>query len=932
MKIPLFVTACVIFLSLFPHAAVPQSSLGLPSTQEITPSFAKSPPSIDGKLDDECWQSAPTAADFKLGTGRGLARCRTTARICCDAGNVYIAFECVEPEIEKLTANIALDDEPVWRDDCVEVFIAPHAVATGENFHHFVVNPLGSKAYLIAESPQPKKDKWRAAASKSGDRWFAEMAIPLKVLTPAGLNEPYWRINFCRVDLVHAEESSWSEVPNLFKSFWRFGRLMQPKDGPGFIRFRGKPQPITSNGVPAGARIITRIPEEPVPTPVVIPEPRVMRYSDGVFAITPGTRILIGGSDDPMDRRPAEEINEELQRVAGFTLPIEIVKSSGEADWKNCIVVGERRLNPAADDYCRSKGIRLSPTFPGEEGYVLEVGSDAVLVAGSDQLGTFWGAQTLRRLVRRNLSGASAGVPCVSIRDWPRFGYRGVHLLATTDALSFHGRMIEKVFSRFKINNIVLECEHVEWDSHPEIRNPARAMPKEDVRKLIEIAKDHRITVTPLLQSLGHMEWAFYGSSNLEMVEDPARPYAYCPLNPRSHNFMADLIDETIELFGHPEYVHMGRDEFDMRGAFPFHEECRRIGKDQLYIDDAVWNYGYLKSRGAKMMMWGDVLSKAGFREKLDQLPKDIVICDWRYGPSTEYPTLSLFKQRGFPVIGCTWYNPTNLYNFSADAYRRGIQGMMQTTWTGFWPEDRVLKEQFQQIHSYILGAAWAWSPGTPKLGELPYESDQVFSELWFTGESKALGAWFDVDLAPFYNISLKDRKDRIGWLGLGRGNDLSGLPKGIAPLGGVPFNLGTRQAGILLGGPPGILDGFGDRVAGIPVGNRADRLYFLQTAAFGDRMDLKAGEYVVNHEDGSTEVVDLIYGKTISAWDSSRPAARTRSAWRGTTSAGEIARVNVLVWDNPHPEKIVRSFDFRAVGGQAAPVLIAVTGEVGKE
>ena len=256
----------------------------------------------------------------------------------------------------------------------------------------------------------------------------------------------------------------------------------------------------------------------------------------------------------------------------------------------------------------------------------------------------------------------------------------------------------------------------------------------------------------------------------------------------------------------------------------------------------------------------------------------------------------------------------------------------MQTTWTGFWPEERVLKEQFQQIHAYILGAEWAWSPGTPTLEDLLYNSDQVFSELWFTGEAKPVSTWFGVDLAPYCTVSLTDRSGSIGWLGLGRGNDLSGLPKGVATLGGVPFDLGMKQAGILLGGPPGVLDGFGDKAVGIPVRSRANRLYFLHTTAFGDRANRNVGEYVINYDDGSTAKIDLIYGQTIAAWDVSHPAARTRSAWRGKTLAGDVARVDVFVWDNPYADKTIKSFDFTAAGGQAAPVLIAVTGEVGGE
>ena len=888
-----------IALFLFFLSSIAMAQLDKQSTLAITPAFAAVPPSIDGKMDDACWANAPIATDFRRNDGKGPASCRTIARACYDTDNLYVAFQCIEPQIDKLTAVYVLDDDPVWRDDCVELFISPYAVATRENFHHFAVNCLGYKAYLMAESLQRQAD-WTAAASKSSDRWSAEMAIPLKLIQPVGTNEPYWRIQFARCDVVHEQESSWSEVPGFYAAFWRFGRLMQPATGPKFTNFRAKPQPIKSSGKPKGAQQIKQVPSDQPANPVIIPEPRYAKFLGGEFIITPKTRIVIGKSD----RRPAEEINEEIERVAGFTLPI--VESV--ADVKDCVFVGERFL----------PGMR-------KEGYVLVVGSDRILISGKDKLGTFWGAQTLRQLIRRGPTNV-VSVPQVSIRDWPKFEYRGVHLLATTDALAFHGRMIEKVFSRFKINNILLQCENVEWESHPEIRRPDRAMTKADVRKLIEIAKAHHITVTPLLQSLGHLEWAFYGGNNLDIAEDSGTPYAYCPLNPKSHKFMAELIDETLELFGNPEYVNLGRDEFDMRGLFPVHEECKRIGKEQLYIDDTIWLHDYLKSKGAKTMMWGDMLLKPSFQGKVDQLPKDIVICDWRYGPLTEYPTLDFFKQHCFKVIGCTWYNPVNLHNFSADAYKRGIDGMMQTTWTGFQPEETVLKEQFHQIHSYILGAAWAWSPGAPTLDDLPYESDQVFSDLWFTGGSKANRKWFSIDLSPYCNMSLKD------WLNLGEGNDLSGLPRGISTLGGIPYNLGNKQSAILIGGVPGIMDGFGEQVTSIPIGSKAHKLYFLHTTAFGDNVGKKVGEYAVHYEDETTEKVNLIYGETTSSWDASRPASRVRSAWRGRTLAGGIIRVNTLVWDNPSPDKVIKSLDFLATEGQAAPVLIAITGELGGE
>ena len=58
----------------------------------------------------------------------------------------------------------------------------------------------------------------------------------------------------------------------------------------------------------------------------------------------------------------------------------------------------------------------------GDEGYELSVSSGAVHLNAATGKGAFYGKQTLRQLV------SSRGIPCVEIKDTPRFGYRGLHV------------------------------------------------------------------------------------------------------------------------------------------------------------------------------------------------------------------------------------------------------------------------------------------------------------------------------------------------------------------------------------------------------------------------------------------------------------------------------------------------------------------------
>ena len=926
-RLLIFAAAVAIALAPVPAGA---GGNAMPSIYEITPTFIQHPPKIDGRLDDDCWQSAAAGSGFRLASASRPATCQTSFRLCCDARCLYIAFECLQPRMSEIAVKFTKDGGAAWQDESVEVFIAPFAVADVLSYHHFVVNVVGAKTYLRPETVEPSS-RWRAAASRAADRWFAEIAIPFDMLRPAGRNEDCWRVNFCRNARPPGEESSWCQMEqgSFTKPLSSFARLLQPPSSPRFIAFRSKLVPLKPEPAPAGTTEIKDIPEPAARDPI-IPQPRQMDSKDGArpFVLGSSARIVIGDEPAPASVRAAEELNDELREVLGFTLPVVRASEAGQS-LAGAILIGKPEENSALRRVCEQDKLRVGPGDPGKEGYILDVTDERILVAGADSLGSFWGVQTLKQLIRP--AAARGEVAAVFIRDWPQFALRGVHLLACRDGLAFHGKMIERVLSRFKINHIVLQTDMVDWASHPELRHPTNAMPREDVRKLVALAKRHFIEVTPLVQSPGHLEWAFRGGHNLDIAEDKTHPYCYCPSNPRSYEFIFSVIDEAIELFDHPKYFHAGRDEFDMIGQFPVDEECKKNGKEEMYIRDTLKIYEHLKQKGCRMMMWGDILSTEGYSQKIDRLPKDILINDWRYSPEPTYPTFDFFKRHGFQVLGCTWYDPKNIYLASRDAAAKRIAGMLQTTWNGFANEAEALDLYPEQIYAYILAAAYWWNPSQPRLEQLPYDPDDVFRKLWHGQRRPAAASWFSVNLKPYFNISTHDGGKTIGWLGLGKGSDLSGLPRGTVNLGGVPFVLpggGTaRPSAILLRGPT-ITSDFPTSVRGIGVGRRASALHFLHTAAWPSDRGSEVGEYVINYDDGSAEHVPLVYGRNITCWLENSPALAYGFAWRSTTADGRTIRLRSFTWQNPHPERTIKSIDFFSNGSDCAPVLLAITGE----
>ena len=82
-----------------------------------------SPPVIDGMLDDACWRDAPAATGFVAHDTDKPARDQTVIRVLYDDRVLFVAFECLESEPEKIQATERKYDRGLWDDDWVEVVL-----------------------------------------------------------------------------------------------------------------------------------------------------------------------------------------------------------------------------------------------------------------------------------------------------------------------------------------------------------------------------------------------------------------------------------------------------------------------------------------------------------------------------------------------------------------------------------------------------------------------------------------------------------------------------------------------------------------------------------------------------------------------------------------------------------------------------------------
>ncbi|MHC4680774.1 MAG: DUF5916 domain-containing protein [Planctomycetota bacterium] len=141
-------------------------------------------PVIDGKLDEPCWSKANIATDFTDSRIERQAKEQTFVRVLYDDQNVYIAFECLEPEPNRIVGVERKYDQSLHDEDSV--------VARLDTFHDhrctyiFGVNTLGTRYdarmglfNLTRYEDDTWGCEWSAACTVEKDRWFAEMAIPI---------------------------------------------------------------------------------------------------------------------------------------------------------------------------------------------------------------------------------------------------------------------------------------------------------------------------------------------------------------------------------------------------------------------------------------------------------------------------------------------------------------------------------------------------------------------------------------------------------------------------------------------------------------------------------------------------------------------------------------------------------------------------------
>lgn len=365
----------------------------------------------------------------------------------------------------------------------------------------------------------------------------------------------------------------------------------------------------------------------------------------------------------------------------------------------------------------------IAGDFPGSaevpeavkpQAYRLEIQGSGITVSASSPAGLYYGGTTLIQALENN---PGSPLPECSVLDFPDLQFRGISDDISRGQVSTldNFKRIISFMARYKLNTYMPYIEDVlEFDQYPAIGKNRGALTKAEVKELVAFAREHFIDVIPVFQTLGHYENILSQPEFLKYAEFPGA----ASLNVSSEDtyvFLENLLKEVFELFP-SEYFHMGADEsWDVgRGASAYRVEDEGLGFIHLKHYKRVLEI--CKKYNKKVLMYSDIL--LNHHEILPELPKDIMVVDWHYRASDDYPSAKTFDENGFRyfVSPAVWNFlttfPTNLLAIPNIAYftKSGIEnnaaGFINSNWGDYGAE--TFKELV--LFGYAFGAQTSWN------------------------------------------------------------------------------------------------------------------------------------------------------------------------------------------------------------------------------
>ena len=381
----------------------------------------------------------------------------------------------------------------------------------------------------------------------------------------------------------------------------------------------------------------------------IIPEPISVYKGAGEFLLP--KNIIVEATSQPEIKQVIAALKDRIIKSTGSN--IVIMDSSPNATIK-------LQLNSVED-----KAI-------GKEGYKLSVTTKNIVIKANQPAGLFYGVQTLLQLFPKEIESPTLienvkwVAPSVEIMDQPRFGWRGLmfdvsrHFFTKAEVKQFINDMVRYKYNllhlhltddegwRIEIKGLPKLTEVGAWNvkkvgyfgtfSKPEPdepRNYGGFYTQEDIKELVQYAKERFVNILPEIDVPGHslaavvsypelsctpeantyrvrsgeeiMDWS-KGAPPIALVDN-----TLCPANEKVYEFLDKVMTQVAAMFPF-EYIHVGGDECpknyweknDAIKALMQKEGLKNMEEVQSYFEKRLERI--VESKGKKFMGWDEIL------------------------------------------------------------------------------------------------------------------------------------------------------------------------------------------------------------------------------------------------------------------------------------------------------------------------------------
>ncbi|CAN5470578.1 family 20 glycosylhydrolase [soil metagenome] len=524
------------------------------------------------------------------------------------------------------------------------------------------------------------------------------------------------------------------------------------------------------------------------------------------------------------DSRPAiiPEPVKIIQQAGNFTLPENIVLEAPDlASLKTTVDFLQKRLTVptgstiSLSTKAENAQVKLllnkqPDNSIGKEGYHLNVSPVQITISANTPAGIFYGVQSLMQLFPKEIESNELvksvqwQIPCVSITDYPRLGWRGLmfdvsrHFFTKQEVKDFIDNMSRYKFNLFHWHLTDDEGWRIEIKSLPNLTtkgamrvdktgyfgtfstplpneplNYGGFYTQEDIKEVVQYAKERFVDILPEVDVPGHslaavvayhelsctagadkyrvrsgekiMDW--HGDGTFTALVDNS----LCPANEKVYEFLDKVFTEVAGLFPF-DYIHVGGDECAKNfwekstavKALMKKENLKSMHEVQAYFEKRVGKI--ISSKGKKLIGWDEILEGG--------LADDAAVMSWR----GEKGGIEAAKQKHDVVMSPTTFAYLDYMQGDAAIEPKVYATLLLNKAYSFEPVPKGVDPK------YIIGGQGnIWTEQMPNIRHLQYmvwpRAFAISESVWTPKENKDWNSFVTRVEAQFKRFDIREIK-----------------------------------------------------------------------------------------------------------------------------------------------------------------------------